>query len=59
MIRPAMGKPDANEAPDEKPPVFQTWPRLYAFVLMYLAVVIFLFWLFTRHYAPATYAPAP
>jgi hypothetical protein len=38
---------------NEKPPVFRTWPQLYAFVLVYLAGVIFLFWLFTRHYAPA------
>lgn len=41
-----------KELPDEKPPVFRTWPQLYAFVLIDLAAVIFLFWLFTEHYAP-------
>jgi len=44
----------APKSHDEKPPVFSTWPKLYAFVLIYLAAVIFLFWLFTRHYAPAS-----
>jgi hypothetical protein len=37
---------------DEPPPFLGTWPRVYRFVLVYLAAVIFLFWLFTRHYAP-------
>jgi hypothetical protein len=37
---------------DEPPPVLRTWPNVYRFVLAYLAVVIFLFWLFTKHYAP-------
>jgi hypothetical protein len=37
---------------DEPPPFLRTWPRVYRFVLIYLAAVIFLFWLFTRHYAP-------
>lgn len=36
---------------DEPPPVLGTWPRVYAAVLCYLAVLIFLAWLFTRHYA--------
>ena len=37
---------------DEPPPVLRTWPNVYRFVLAYLAVVIFFFWLFTKHYAP-------
>ena len=37
---------------DEPPPVLGTWPNVYRVVLAYLAVVIFLFWLFTKHYAP-------
>jgi len=37
---------------DEPPPVLGTWPRVYRLVLAYLAAVIFLFWLFTKHYAP-------
>jgi hypothetical protein len=44
----------AGERPilDEPPPFLGTWPRVYGFVLVFLAAVIFLFWLFTRHYAP-------
>jgi len=42
------------EPPDEKPPVLGAWPNLYTLVLIYLAGVIFLFWLFTRHYAPVS-----
>lgn len=37
---------------DEPPPFLGKWPRVYLFVLIYLAVIIFLFWLFTKHYAP-------
>jgi hypothetical protein len=37
---------------DEAPPVLRTWPRVYLFVLAYLAVLIFLFWAFTRYFAP-------
>jgi hypothetical protein len=37
---------------DEPPPFLGTWTRVYRFVLICLAVVIFLAWLFTRHYAP-------
>jgi len=33
---------------DEPPPIFSTWPRVYAAVLAYVAALIFLFWLFTR-----------
>ena len=37
---------------DEPPPFLGTWARVYRFVLIYLAVVIFLAWLFTKYYAP-------
>ncbi len=37
---------------DEPPPFLGTWKRVYRFVLIYLAVIIFLSWLFTKHYAP-------
>jgi hypothetical protein len=37
---------------DEPPPFLGTWERVYRFVLIYLAAIIFLAWLFTRHYAP-------
>ena len=41
----AMGKLD-----DDKPPFFETWPRLYAFVAGYLFFLIALFYAFTRAY---------
>lgn len=37
---------------DEPPPFLGTWERVYRFVLIYLAIVILLAWLFTKHYAP-------
>ena len=37
-----------RQAVDEPPPFMGTWPRVYAFVLCYLAVVIFGFWVFER-----------
>ena len=37
---------------DEPPPFLRTWKRVYRFVLIYLAVIIFLAWLFTKYYAP-------
>ena len=37
---------------DEPPPVLRTWPRVYRFVLGYLAALIALLWWFTRHYRP-------
>lgn len=49
---PKVTDPAATDCPDEKPPVLGAWANLYAFILLYLAAVIFLFWLFTRHYAP-------
>ena len=51
----SMGASEKNAVSDsnnEKPPLLGTWRNLYTFVLVYLAAVIFLFWLFTRHYAP-------
>lgn len=37
--------------PDEPPPVLGRWRNVYVFVLGYLAVVITLFWIFTRYFA--------
>jgi hypothetical protein len=37
---------------DEPPPVLGTWPRVYAFVVGYLAVLIALFYLFTKLFEP-------
>ncbi len=36
---------------DERPPVFRTWNQVYAFVLILHAVIIALFYLFTRAYS--------
>jgi len=41
-----------DQIPDEPPPFLRTWPRVYAFVLIYLAAVIGAFYWFTVHYAP-------
>lgn len=37
--------------PDEPPPFLGTWRRVYALVLVYLAAVITVFWIFTRYFA--------
>ena len=37
---------------DEPPPVLGSWPKVYRFVLIYLAVVIALFYWFTAAYRP-------
>ena len=34
----------------DKPPFFDTWPRLYAFVAAWLVFLIVLFYAFTRAY---------
>jgi hypothetical protein len=36
---------------DEPPPFLKTWKRLYAAVLVYLALLIALFYWFTRHFS--------
>ncbi len=36
----------------EPPPFLGTWKRVYAAVLVYLAVLIGVFYLFTRAFAP-------
>jgi hypothetical protein len=41
-----------EQIPDEPPPILRTWPRVYVVVLVYLAAVIFAFYLFTVHFAP-------
>jgi hypothetical protein len=41
-----------EQIPDEPPPILGTWPRVYLFVLCYLAAVIFAFYAFTVYFAP-------
>ena len=45
-----MTGPVSDEIPDEPPPFLGTWPRVYAGVLLYLVVIIFAFYAFTRAY---------
>ncbi len=44
------GEPDKarEQMPDEPPPFLGSWPRVYMSVLMYLAALITLFWVFTK-----------
>ena len=43
--------PEREHLPDEPPPFLGTWGKVYAFVLIYLAAVITIFYLFTRSFA--------
>jgi hypothetical protein len=42
--------PEPPDVPDEPPPFLGTWRRVYAGVLVYLAVIILAFYFFTRAY---------
>jgi hypothetical protein len=42
--------PDARDVPDDPPPFLGTWRRIYAAIVIYLVVLIFGFYLFTRAY---------
>jgi len=41
-----------NPMSEEPPPILGSWARLYAAVAAYLAVLIGLFWLFTKAFEP-------
>lgn len=41
-----------KDAPDEPPPFLGTWRRVYIAIVLYLATLIVLFYLFTKAYAP-------
>ncbi len=43
---------DEKPVIDEPPPFLGTWPRVYIMVVCYLAVLITVFYFFTRSYAP-------
>jgi hypothetical protein len=47
-----MSPEEEKPIADEPPPLLGTWPRVYVFVLFYLATVIFAFYWFTVHFAP-------
>lgn len=42
---------DRGELPDEPPPFLGRWSRVYITVIIYLAVVISLFYWFTRWFS--------
>ena len=42
---------DRTEMPDEPPPFLRTWRRVYAAVLLYLAVLIVVFYAFMRAFS--------
>lgn len=42
---------DRVQIPDEPPPFLGTWPRVYVAVLIYLAFLISLFYVFTRMFS--------
>ncbi len=44
--------PPPRAVVDDPPPFLGTWGRVYAAILIYLALLIFGFYLFTRAYAP-------
>jgi hypothetical protein len=39
-----------RDVPDEPPPFLRTWTRVYRAVLLYLAALIAVFYVFTRAY---------
>jgi hypothetical protein len=43
--------PDRGDMPDEPPPFLGTWRNVYIAVVIYLAVIIALFYAFTRAFA--------
>jgi hypothetical protein len=42
--------PHTRDVPDDPPPFLGTWSRVYVAVLIYLACIIFVAYLFTRFY---------
>jgi len=42
--------PDVHDLHDEPPPFLRTWRRVYAAIMIYLALVVFGLYLFTRAY---------
>jgi hypothetical protein len=44
--------PDEKPVIDEPPPFLGSWRRVYVMVVCYLGVLIGLFYLFTRRFAP-------
>jgi hypothetical protein len=43
---------EQKSVPDDPPPILERWPRVYALVLIYLAMVIAIFFYITKRLAP-------
>jgi len=39
---------EMNTSEEEKPPIFDSWNKLYSFVFLTFVVLVFLFYLFTK-----------
>jgi hypothetical protein len=42
--------PDTRDVPDDAPPFLRSWRRVYTATLIYLALIIFACYVFTRIY---------
>jgi hypothetical protein len=51
MNEPAA-KPDRSERSEEPPPFLGSWRRVYLAVIVWLALLIVLFYAFSRRFAP-------
>ena len=51
MTGPEAGPGRANQ-PEEPPPFLGTWRRVYLAVIGWLAILILIFYLFARRFAP-------
>ena len=51
MTMPAA-KPDVGKNPEDPPPRLGTWRRLYLVVIGWLLLLILIFYLFARRFAP-------
>lgn len=46
-----MSVPDRSQLPDEPPPFLGSWGRVYAAVILYLALLIAVFYTFTKAFS--------
>ena len=51
-MRQPAAKPDRPKQEEEPPPFLGTWRRVYMVVIGWLALLILLFFLFSRRFAP-------
>jgi hypothetical protein len=51
MLHSSLMPQERAQLPDEPPPFLGAWPCVYAAVLVYLAALIVLFYVFTRNFS--------